>query len=158
MNKRKTNAGDFKCTMPPWLCNSTWPRQTLQMFPDHCGPGHTIPWNTINQGLLNLAQGSCTLFKPYLTITARISSLSFVQVSSELLVQGNFKHTQFSWEHRYWWDSNSQPLPSKASTLSITLTWLLVSCIWHKINWLQFYQYNKLISLDCQKNQQRLSV
>ena len=34
------------------LCNSTRPQHTLQMFADHCGPRQTIPWETINQGLL----------------------------------------------------------------------------------------------------------
>ena len=35
----------------PWLCNSTRPQHTLQMFADHYGPRQTIPWETINQGL-----------------------------------------------------------------------------------------------------------
>ena len=35
-------------------------------------------------------------------------------ISSEFLVQGNFKHTQFSTEQWYWRDSNSQPLAPKA--------------------------------------------
>ena len=47
-------------------------------------------------------------------------------ISSELLVQGNFNHTQFSWEHWYWQDSNSQPFILKASTILIELTWLLI--------------------------------
>ena len=33
-------------------CNSTRPQHTLQMFADHYGPRQTIPWETINQGLL----------------------------------------------------------------------------------------------------------
>ena len=36
----------------PLTCNSTWPQHTLQMFADHYGPRQTIPWETINQGLL----------------------------------------------------------------------------------------------------------
>ena len=37
-------------------------------------------------------------------------------ISSEFLVQGNFKHTQFSREHCWYWrDSNSQPLAPKAT-------------------------------------------
>ena len=32
------NAGDFKCTMPSWLCSATQPKHTLQMFADHYGP------------------------------------------------------------------------------------------------------------------------
>ena len=44
---------------------------------------------------------TCTLVSPYITIKTGISSSSFVwvstrQFSSELHVQGNFKHTQFS--------------------------------------------------------------
>ena len=42
-------------------------------------------------------------------------------ISSEFLVQGNFKHTQFSREQWYWRDSNSQPLAPKASAVSIEL-------------------------------------
>ena len=48
-------------------------------------------------------------------------------ISSEFLVQGNFKHTQFSREHWHWRDSNSQLLAPKASTVLIELTWLFVN-------------------------------
>ena len=71
-------------------------------------------------------KGSCTLFRPYLNIAAGISSSSFYEtISSEFLVQGNFKHTQFSQEHCYWLDSNSQPRAPKASFVSIELTLLM---------------------------------
>ena len=57
---------------------------------------------------------SCTLVSPYSTITASISSVSFIwfyeTISSEFLVQGKFKHTQFSREQWNWRDLNSQPL------------------------------------------------
>ena len=51
LKKKKKPSGDFKCTMPPWLCNSMWPQHTLQMFADHFGPRETIPWDTIKQEL-----------------------------------------------------------------------------------------------------------
>ena len=41
-----------------WVLKSKWfpltmlRQHTLQMFADHCGPRQTIPWETINQGLL----------------------------------------------------------------------------------------------------------
>ena len=35
-----------------WFCNSKWSWHTLQMFAKHYNPRHTIPWNTIKQGLL----------------------------------------------------------------------------------------------------------
>ena len=50
--KKKKNPGDFKCTMPPWLCNSKWLQHTLQMFTDHYDPRHTIQWKTIKEGLM----------------------------------------------------------------------------------------------------------
>ena len=62
----KKDAGDdLKCTMPPWLCNSTRSQYTLQMFTDRYSPRHTIPWNTINRDCCN-HKGSCTLVSPYL--------------------------------------------------------------------------------------------
>ena len=75
-------------------------------------------------------KGSCTLFRPYLTNRSRDQLLefrtsSYETISSEFLVQGNFKHTQFSREHWNWRDSNTQPLAPKASAVSIELTWLL---------------------------------
>ena len=36
----------------PWICNSTRPQHTLQMFANYCDPRQTIPWETINLGLL----------------------------------------------------------------------------------------------------------
>ena len=109
----------------PLLCNSTWPQHTLQMFADHCGPRQTIPWETINQGLL---QGEMYPIQTIFNHRSRDQLLEFrtsfyETISSEFLVQGNFKHTQFSWEHWHWRDSNSQPLAPKASTVSIELTW-----------------------------------
>ena len=119
---------DFKCTIPPWLCNTTRPQQTLQMFADHYSPRHTILWNTIKQGLLQL-QGELYPSQPLLTIATRINSSSFVRVSMRQLavnsIQENFKHTRYSWEHWYWQDTNPQPLAPQASVVSIELTWQL---------------------------------
>ena len=78
-----TNAGDFKCTTP-LTCNSTRPQHTLQVFADHYGPRQTIPWETINQGLLQ-PQGELYPIQTILTIAAGISSLSFVRVSTRQL-------------------------------------------------------------------------
>ena len=113
----------------PLTCNSTQPQHTLQMFTDHFGPRQAIPWETINQGLLQ-PQGE---LYPIQTIFSHRSwdqllefCTSFYEtISSEFLVQGNFKHTQFSREHWNWWDLNSQPLSPKSSAVSIELTWLL---------------------------------
>ena len=112
----------------PLLCNSMLPQYTLQMFTDHCGPTQTIPWETINQGLLQ-PQGELYPIQTIFNHRSRDQLLEFrtsfyETISSELFVQGNFKPTQFSWEHWNWRDSNSQPLSPKASTLSIELTWL----------------------------------
>ena len=113
----------------PLTCNSTWPQHTLQMFADHYGPRQTIPWETINQGLLQ-PQGELYPIQTIFNHRSRDQLLefrtSFYQtISSAFLVQGNFKHTQFSREHWNWPDSNSQPLAPKASAVSIELTWLL---------------------------------
>ena len=113
----------------PLLCNSTRPQHTLQTFADHCGPRQTIPWETINQGLLQ-PQGELypiqTIYNPRSRDQLLEFRTSFYEtISSEFLVQGNFKHTQFSREHWYWRDSNSQPLTPKVSAVSIKLTWLL---------------------------------
>ena len=112
----------------PLLCNSTWPQHTLQMFTDHCGPRQTIPWETINQGLLQ-PQGELYPIQTIFSHRSWDQLLKFCtsfyeKSSSEFLVQGNFKHTQFSREHWYWRYSNSQPLVPKASAVSIELTWL----------------------------------
>ena len=53
-----------------------------------------------------------------------IRTIFYETIISEFLVQGNFKHTQFSREHWDWLDSNTQPLAPKASAVSIELTWL----------------------------------
>ena len=113
----------------PWLCNSTWPQHTLQMFADHCGLRQTIPWETINQGLLQ-PQGELYPIQTIFNHCSRDQLLEFCTsfyetISSDFLVQGNFKHTQFSQEHWYWQDSNSQPLTPKASAVSFERTWLL---------------------------------
>ena len=113
----------------PLLCNSTQPQHTLQMFADHCGPRQTIPWETINQGLLQ-PQGELYPIQTIFNHRSQDQLLEFrtsfyKTISSEFLVQGNFKHTQFSREHWHWRDSNSQPLAPKASAVSIELTWLL---------------------------------
>ena len=126
--KKKKNAGDFKCTMPP-ACNPTRPQHTLQMFADHCGPRQTKPWETINQGLLQ-PQGELYPIQTIFNHRSRDQLLEFrtsfhETISSEFLVQGNFKYTQFSREPWYWRDSNSQPLVPRASAVSIELTWLL---------------------------------
>ena len=115
----------------PLLCNSTRPQHTLQMSADHCGPRQTIPWETINQGLLQ-PQGELYPIQTIFNHRSRDKLLEFrtsfyETISSEFLVQGNFKHTQFSREHWHWRDSNSQPLAPKASAVPIELTWLSVS-------------------------------
>ena len=114
----------------PLLCNSTRPQHTLQMFADHCGPRQTIPaWETtINQGLLQ-PQKELYPIQTIFNHRSRDQLLGFRTsfyeiISSEFLVQGNFKHTQFSREHWDWRDSNTQPLAPKASAVSIELTWL----------------------------------
>ena len=69
----------------PWLViPHMWPQHTLQMFADHYGPKQTIPWETINQGLLQ-PQGELYPIQTILTITAGISSSSFVRVSTRQL-------------------------------------------------------------------------
>ena len=46
---------------------STWPQHILQMFADHFGQRQIVPWEAINQGLLQL-QGELypiqTIFLP----------------------------------------------------------------------------------------------
>ena len=83
----------------------------------------------LNQGLLQL-QGELYPIQTIFNHRSRDQLLEFCMsfyetISSEFLGQGNFKHTQFSREHWYWQDSNSQPLVPKASSVSIELTWLL---------------------------------
>ena len=120
----------------PLLCNSTRPQHTLslQMFADHCDPRQTIPWEIINRGLLQ-PQGVLypiqTIFNHHSWDQLLEFRTSFYEtISSEFLVQENFKHTQFSREHWYWRDSNLQQLASKANTVSIELTWLPNSLDW----------------------------
>ena len=109
----------------PLLCNSRRPQHTLQMFADHCGPRQTIPWETINQGQLQ-PQGELYPIQTIFNHRSRDQLLEFPMsfyktISSEFLVQGNFKHTQFSQEHWYWRDSNLQPLAPKVSAILIEL-------------------------------------
>ena len=74
-------------------------------------------------------KGSCTLFRPYLTIAARISS-SFVRVSTRQLAGKSLSkgisstlnfHESISTDGT----RNSQPLTPKANAISTELTWLL---------------------------------
>ena len=124
--KKKTQV--ILSALCPLLCNSTRPQHTLQMFADHCGPRQTIPWETINQGLLQ-PQGELYPIQTIFNHRSRDQLLEFrtsfyETISSEFLVQGNFKHTQFSREHWHWRDSNSQPHAPKASAVLTELTWL----------------------------------
>ena len=68
--------------MPPWLCNSTQPQHTLQIFADHYGPRHSMKiqliWDCNHKG-------SYTLVSPYLNIAAGISYSSFIPVSTRQL-------------------------------------------------------------------------
>ena len=101
---------------------------TLQMFADHYSPRQTIPWDTINQGLLQ-PKGELYPIQTIINHRSRDQLLEFrtsfyETISSECFVQWNLKHTQYSREHWYWRDSNSQPRAPKASTVSIELTWL----------------------------------
>ena len=75
---------DFKCTMPPWLGNFMRPQHTWQMFPDHYGPKHTIPWNTINQGLLQ-PQGELYPRQPIFNHHGRGQLLKFQRVPTRQL-------------------------------------------------------------------------
>ena len=79
--------GILSALCPP-TCNSTRPQHTLQMFADHYGPRQTIPWETINQGLLQ-PQGELNPIQTILTIAAGISSSSFVRVSTRQLAVGS---------------------------------------------------------------------
>ena len=99
---KKKKAGDFKCAMPPDFVipqgHNTLYRCLLTTLAQD-KPYHEKP--LIRDCCKH--NGSCTLFRPYLTITARIEfCMSFCKtISSEFLVQGNFKHTQFSQKHWY---------------------------------------------------------
>ena len=90
-------------------------------------------WETINQGLLQ-PQGELYPIQTIFNHRSRDQLLEFrtsfyETISSEFLVQGNFKHTQFSREHWHWRNSNSQPHAPRASAVSIELTWLLLRII-----------------------------
>ena len=69
-------------------------------------PKHTVPWNTINQGLLQ-PQGELYPSQSTFNHRSRDQLLKFrtsfyETISSEFLAQGNLKHTQCSREHWYW--------------------------------------------------------
>ena len=101
--KKKKKTQVILSALCPLLCKSTRPQHTLQMFADHCGPRQTIPWETINQGLLQ-PQGELYPIQTIFNHRSRDQLLEFrtsfyETISSEFLVQGNFKHTQFSLEH-----------------------------------------------------------
>ena len=70
----------------PLTCNSTRPQHTLQMF--------TIAQDKLYHEKLLIRdccnhKGSCTLFRPYLTIAAGISSSSFERVSTRQLAMSS---------------------------------------------------------------------
>ena len=95
------------------------------MFADQYDPRQTTPWRTINQGLLQ-PQGELYHIQTIFNHRSRDQLLEFrtsfyETVSSEFLVQGNFKHTQLSQERWYWRDSNLQPLTPNTSAVSIEL-------------------------------------
>ena len=82
---KQNNTGNFKCTMPPDFvipCNlSTLYRCSLTTLAQD-KPYHDIPLGTA--ATCN-HKGSCTLFRTYLTITVRVNSSNFVQVSTKQL-------------------------------------------------------------------------
>ena len=127
--RKKRNAGDFKCTMPSWLSNSTQSEHTSKVLVDHNGLRQTTAWKTIKQ-LQGLLQPQGELY-PNQSIFNHHSwdqllefrTSFYATISRELLVQGDFKHTQFSRKQWYWRDSNSQPLALKVSPVSTELTW-----------------------------------
>ena len=106
--------------MPPWLCYATLPQQlrhtTSAHFTDVCWPlwpKHTIPWNTIKQGLLQPQGELCpnqSIFNHCSQDQLLKFRMSFETISSEFLVQGNVKHTKFSREHLYRSEPSIVPL------------------------------------------------
>ena len=82
--KKKKKRQVILSALRPLTCNSTRPQHTLQMFADRYGPRQTIPWETINQGLLQ-PQGELYPIQTILSIAAGISSSSFVRVSTRQL-------------------------------------------------------------------------
>ena len=86
--KEKNIAADFKCTMPPDFripcgLSSLYKYSLTSVAQDK--PYHKKP---LIRDCCN-HKGSCTLFRPYLTITAWISSSSFVQVSMTKLAMSS---------------------------------------------------------------------
>ena len=102
----------------PWLSNSTWPQALSTLY--RCSlstmaqdkPHHEKP----------SVRDCCTLFGPYSTVTAGISSSSFVQVSTRQLAVSSLSKGISS---TYWQELDSQPHTPKARVVSIELTWLL---------------------------------
>ena len=68
----------------PRLCNSMQPQHTLQMFADHYSSRQTIPWETINQGLLQ-PQGELYPIQTIINHPSRDQLLEFVRVSMRQL-------------------------------------------------------------------------
>ena len=74
-------------------------------------------------------KGRCTLVRPYLTIAAGISSLSFIRVSTRQLAVGSLSKrisSTLNFHKRISTDGTqkSQPHAPQASVVSIELTWL----------------------------------
>ena len=141
----------FKRTMPPDFF-STQPQHTLQKDK----PYQEIP---LIRDCCN-HKGSFTLFIPYNHRSQdqllKFQTSFYKTISSEFLVQGNFKHTQFSREHWYWLDSNSQPLAPKVKALSIELTWLLIILGKTQSSWLGSLKYTLFTHAWSKKHKTRV--
>ena len=116
------------------LCNSKRPQHTLQMFVDHCGPRQTITWETINQGLLQ-PQGELYPIQTIFNHRSRDQLLEFrtsfyETISSEFLVLGNFKHTQFSREH---WSLTGLELATSRTQSERRIDWANLTAIHYRI-------------------------
>ena len=68
----------------PWLCNSRQPQHTLRMFTDHFGQDKPYHEKPLIRDCCN-HKGSCIPYRQCYTIAARISSSSFVRVSTRQL-------------------------------------------------------------------------
>ena len=73
-----------------------------------------------NQGLLQ-PQGALYPIQTIIPSHLEFRTSFHQTISSAFLVQGNFKHTQFSQEHWTWRDSNLQPHAPKARAILIEL-------------------------------------
>ena len=87
----------------PLLCNSTRPQHTLQMFANHCGPRQTIPWETINQGLLQ-PQGE--LYPIHTIFNHRSQDQLFEFRTSFYETISNFFLSILHCQHFLWFRSN----------------------------------------------------